>query len=328
MAQPDRYGSILVTGASGLVGTAVVRHLAGRQVRLRLLARRSWRPPTSVHDAEILLGDVSDPAVIARAIEGMQAVIHLAGHTSSADADADPLGAWWVNVAPLVQLLEASRTQGSLRTVLLAGSESQAGNASHLPLDERAPDCPGSTYDLHKLQAEQVLELYVRRGLAHGTCLRLPTVYGPGPHRATNSRGMVRAAVTKALAGQDLTVYGAGTWRRDYLHVNDAAAAFLAAMDQLPAVDGRHFLVGTGEGITVAEAVNRIAEEVARQSGRPRVGVGYSSPPTGWSAVDERDIVIDASAFADATGWSPAFTFDDGLADLVTSMRAEDSEAL
>ncbi len=325
MAHAPTVPSILVTGASGLLGTAVVRQLAAGSARLRLLSRHAWRPPCDPSRAEVVTGDVSDPATMAAAVNEMEAVVHLAAETRA--AEAGPLHAWQSNVAPLAHALEATRHRDFAPTVLLAGSESQAGLPEHLPLDERAPDAPVTAYDLSKLQAEQLLELYVRRGLAHGTCLRLPTLYGPGPPNRSPGRGMVRATVQRALAGRDLTIYGTGTWRRDYLHVTDAAAAFVAAFDHPDDVDGRHFLVGTGESIRVCDAIDMIADEVAHQTGRERVKVQRWPVPPGWSAVDERDVTVDATAFRRATGWSPAVTFRSGLTDLVAELRSAGSTA-
>lgn len=314
--------SILVTGTSGVVGRAVVDRLAVRPGRLRLLVRHTL--PTVV-GAEVLRGDVRDPAIVRAALEGIGVVVHLAGQTSGWVADEDPAGDWETNVAPLLEMLEAGRCDGIIRTILLAGSETQAGPTPPVPLDESAPDQPVTIYDLHKLHAEQLLETYVRRGLAHGTCLRLPTVYGAGPASEFAGRGMVSALARRALAGRPLQVYGAGDWRRDFLHARDVAAAFLSVLDHLDAVDGRHFLLGTGEGVTVGDAVRRVAKEVSRHTGRPPVPISTVPVPVRWSAIDERDVVVDAAAFRKATGWAPAHDFASGLAETVKELAWEAS---
>jgi nucleoside-diphosphate-sugar epimerase len=311
--------TVLVTGASGVVGTALLHRLSARPGRLRLLSRQ---PMSGGGNCEVLHGDVRDPAVIAAALDGVGTVIHLAAQTSGPEAEADPVADWHANVAPLLHMLERGREEGTARTILLAGSETQAGPSPPVPLDERARDAPVTIYDLHRLAAEQLLETYVRRGLAHGACLRLPTVYGPGPPSRGRGRGMVDAMVRRALAGHPISVYGRGTARRDLLHVDDVAAAFLAALDHPEAVDGRHFVLGTGAGISIGDAARRVAREVARQTGAAPVAVRHVPVPADWSVVDERDVVVDASAFRAATGWRPVTDFASGLAVTVRAMAS------
>jgi nucleoside-diphosphate-sugar epimerase len=311
---------VLVTGATGLVGCSLVRLLSDFPCRLRLLARRAPEAlQPGAADTEVVTGDVRDARVLERALDAVDIVFHLAAQTSAAVAERDPHLDWEVNVWPVLLMLERFRCDGRRPTVILAGTATQAGVPTTLALDESAVDRPLTVYDTHKLMSEQYLELYARLGLVRGTSLRLPTVYGPGPPARGSGRGLVGGCIRRALAGEPLTIYGTGSYLRDFLHVSDAAGAFVAAAARVDAVSGRHFVLGTGTGRTVAEAIRLVAESVRAETGS-EVPVKTVDPPRGWSALDERDVVVDSSAFAAATGWSPTVPFEDGIRSTVAAL--------
>jgi len=290
--------TLLVTGWTGLIGRAVAARLAGRPARL--LARGVGCTPPG---AEVIVGDVRDRATLVRALRDVDAVLHLAGQTSYRVAAADPDADRAVNVDAVRAIVEASAADGVVRTLVLAGSESQAGQPATVPLDESHPDAPLTAYDAHKLEAEQ---LATGSAAVRGVGLRMPTVYGPGPRERSGDRGVVGTVIRRALTGRPVQVYGSGAWRRDLLHVEDAAVALLTAVDNAVTLAGRHWLVGTAVGITVRTAISDIAAATG-------VGVEHVAPPPGWSAIDERDVVVDPARFAAATGWSARIPWHEGM---------------
>lgn len=312
---------VLITGSTGLIGSAVVRRLGTTGTTLRL-GRRTPGPV----DPNTVLGDVRDPRFWNRAMPGVDAVIHLAAQTSLRVAERHPAVDRAINVTALRHLLVAARKYRRRPVVLIAGTETQAGIPASIPLDERSPDRPVTVYDRNKLIAERLLKSAVRRGTVRGACLRFPTVYGPGPRERAADRGMVGTVVRQALAGTPLSVFGSGSWRRDFLYVDDAAEAFVAALQHVDAVDGRHFVVGTGVGVPVADLMHTVAAVVARHTGRPPVPVRQVAPPNGWRSIDERDIVLNARAFRAATGWRPHHDLAAGLADLVSFLHSQPGE--
>lgn len=311
---------LLVTGAAGYIASSLVCLLADVDCHIRLLSRGALNlPDRATSGFDIVRGDVRDPAIWGEVLRGVDVVFHLAGQTSVRVANADPLADRRANVDPIVNLLEACRNHGWHPTVLFAGTETQAGLPKTLPVDESHVDRPITVYDLHKLMAEQYLEYYARQHLVDGVTLRLTCVYGPGPSVSAPDRGVLNLMVGRAIAGEVLQVYGDGDVLRDYVHVWDVARAFVAASSHLDRLNGRHFLVGSGEGHTVAEAIHLVSE-VATHELRRAVPVLHVDPPAGaLFEIDARNFVADPRRFHEATGWRPSFSLEDGLRDTVLS---------
>lgn len=305
---------VLVTGAAGYIAASVVRRLARVDCHVVRLSRRtSLAPPEGVAVFEDVTGDVRSEQVWERVLEGVDVVFHLAGQTSVETADRNPEEDFEINVRPLMRMLHTCRQRGWRPSILFAGTETQAGVPECSPVDESHPDRPVTVYDLHKLLAEQYLKYYVRRGVVRGASLRLTTVYGPGPDASAPERGVLNRMMRRALEGGPLTVYGAGDAVRDYLHVDDAARAFLDAACAVERLGGGHFVLGSGEGHTLAEAFRLVAEKARRRTGRC-VEVVNVAPPPGQSPIDARNFVADPRRFIDATGWRPRYSLDEGVA--------------
>jgi nucleoside-diphosphate-sugar epimerase len=186
------------------------------------------------------------------------------------------------------------------------------GVPARLPVDESFPDQPCTIYDMHKLQAEQYLKHYARGGIVRGASLRLANVYGPGPKSGSADRGVLNAMVRRALRGETLTIYGTGESVRDYVYVEDAARCFARAAASVEAVNGRHFVVGSGVGHTVAQAVRLVAELVTERVGRP-VRVEHTPAPATLSPIESRNFVARVDAFDEATGFRPGIQLSDGI---------------
>jgi nucleoside-diphosphate-sugar epimerase len=256
--------------------------------------------------------DVREVADWAPLLEGVDLVFHLAAQTSARVAEQDPEEDLRANVLPLLRILECCR-RGALRPfVLFAGSATQVGLTARVPVGEEVPDAPITVYDVHKSMAEGYLEHYVRRGFVRGATLRLANVYGPGPGSSSADRGVLNLMIRRALRGEPLTIYGDGKPLRDYVFIEDAARAFLAAAAAPDAVNGRHFLVGSGLGTSLAEAMRLVAARVGARTGRP-APVTHVAPPADQSPIELRDFVADIGRLSSATGWRPAVPLAEGI---------------
>jgi nucleoside-diphosphate-sugar epimerase len=196
--------------------------------------------------------------------------------------------------------------------VLLSGTVTQTGIPKHLPVNETHCDDPITIYDLHKQMAEGYLKYYARQGFVRGAILRLANVYGPGPKTSSAERGLLNIMIRKALAGETLTVYGEGNYLRDFVYVSDVVGAFVLAGAKIGRVNGRHFVVGSGRGRTIAEAVNVVAERVALKTGH-RARVVHIDPPRPALPIESRDFVADPGSLAETAGWHPRTWLAEGI---------------
>ena len=305
----------LVTGGGGYIAASLVRALAAAGiVDIRRLFRGDKVPadPPDGTRVEDFRGDITSRADVERAVHNVDVIFHLASQTSVYVAEDDPVADVSSNLLPILYILEACRALRTRPMLIFAGTVTQAGIPKSLPVDESIADAPCTIYDLHKLVAERYLEHFSEGGHVRGATLRLANVYGPGPRSSRADRGVLNAMIRKAIAGETLTLYGSGEYLRDYVFVQDVAEAFVLAAQHPDAVNGRHFVVGTGEGHTLADVVRLVATLVGERIGRT-VTVEHVPPPASLSAIETRNFVANAGAFTAATGWEPQVSLRSGI---------------
>lgn len=312
---------ILVTGGGGFIAASLIKLLGATDCRIVRLLRlpAEARPDPGRARIEDRVGDVRDAALWQSLPDGIDVVFHLAAQTSTYEANRDPRADLDSNVLPMLLMLQACRERGISPAVICASTVTICGLPERLPVDENHPDAPITVYDLHKQMAENYLKYHVRIGTVRGTALRLANVYGPGPRSSRADRGILNQMVGRALRGEALTVYGRGEQLRDYVHVEDVARAFLAAAAHVDALNGGHCIIGRGEGYSIAQALQLVAERVAARTGK-LAPVTSVEPPAGLSPIEERNFVADTHRFTAATGWRAQHALPHGIDTLIESL--------
>ncbi len=304
---------ILLTGASGYLATNLTHTLKNVECTIVRLSRsRELLPVNGVAQILDISGDICEREVWGKALENVDIVYHFAAQTSVYAADENPLADLKINVLPMLNLLETCRNMGRQPVIIFSGTVTEAGIPKSLPVNETHEDCPITIYDLHKLMAENYLKYYSQQGIVKGTILRLPNVYGPGPKSSSADRGIMNMMMRKALANELLTVYGKGDCLRDYIFIEDVISVFLRAIIHIEQLNGKHFVIGSGEGHTIAQAINLVADRAVLKTGR-RVAVKHIEPPSVQSPIEQRNFVADTRQFALATGWHAQYSLKDGI---------------
>jgi UDP-glucuronate 4-epimerase len=259
---------------------------------------------------EISSGGVEDPSLVAKLVDGVDGVLHLAGLAGVRPSFADPALYQRVNVEGTAVMLDAAQRAG-IELFVLASSSSVYGNATPLPAKEEAPAIvPESPYAASKRGAELVTSAMMRKTpKMRCASLRFFTVYGPRqrPEMA------ISMWLRKILGGETITVFGDGSMRRDFTHVDDIVRGVLAATEKTPA-GYRDYNLGSGSPITLSDLVRGME----RVSGKAPI-VEHAPVPLGD---------VDAT-FADITrakrelGWEPRIGIEDGLATVVEWLHRE-----
>lgn len=309
---------VVVLGAAGFVGSAVVRELSRRPVRIRAVSRRAARVPEDARaEVEVRTADLTRPGSMAAALAGADAVIHSIAYIAPRSTwriDDHDTAAERVNVGLVRDLVAALRDSGRSETaVLFAGSVSAAGPSAAGFYDGTQPDRPQGAYDRQKLAAERALLAASAEGVLRGASLRLPTVFGYGPDSCAQDKGIVSSMVRRAVAGAPITMWHDGTVRRDLLYVDDVARAFALGLDHIERLTGRAWVLGTGRGEPLGEVFRTVAGLVAEQSGEAQVPVVSVPPPAHAEARDFASVTADASAFRTVTGWQPEVPLAEAL---------------
>ncbi len=313
MSDWQRPLRLLVTGGAGYVGSHVVRQLreAGHAVVVydNLSTGHRW----AVGDAELVVADLADrgrlEAVLATG-GGFDAVLHFAAHIWVAESVADPVKYYANNAASALGLFELCARRGVPR-VVFSSTAAVYGEPTEMPISEATPLAPINPYGASKMMAERML-MDIARALGLGyVILRYFNVAGADPlarigEATPDNTHLIKVACEAALGQRPgLRINGTdyptpdGTCIRDYIHVEDLAAAHLDALRHLCAGGASTVLnCGYGHGSSVRE----VLDTVRRVTG---VDLPLSEGPR--RPGDPPVLVADASRIRDVLGWRPRY---------------------
>jgi nucleoside-diphosphate-sugar epimerase len=244
---------VLVTGAGGYTGFALVRHLRSSGRRVRALVRQHRQAEDLARlGAEVVVGDVRDPETVRQAVAGIHTVYHLAAVFRRAGVPDSEYRS--VHVDATRTLMEYSAAAGVQRFLHCSTVGVHGDVDRSAPATEDAPLLPGDIYQQTKLEGEQVArETAARIGLPL-TVVRPGPIYGPGDRRLLKLIG--------GVARRRFVVVGDGSPRFQMVYVDDLAKGFRLAAET-PGAAGRTYIITGNEAPTLNELVEEIAD-VAR----------------------------------------------------------------
>jgi len=304
----------LVTGGAGFIGSNLAQALLQRGDRVRVVDNFSTGKRENLseikNEVELIEGDLRDPAVCSRSVEGVEVVYHQAALGSVPRSVDDPLATHQSNVTATVNLLLAARDKGVPRLVCASSSSVYGANPS-LPKREDMIQMPISPYAVSKLAQEQYwLAFHAVYGM-ETVALRYFNVYGPRQDPNSNYAAVIPLFISAALSGGRPEIHGDGEQTRDFTFVEDCVRANFAAAESAEAV---------GKAINVADgaetSVNRLWETIKSITGA-RVEPVHTEPRKG----DVRRSRADIGLAQELLKWSPRTPLDKGLERTVEWMK-------
>jgi UDP-glucose 4-epimerase len=251
----------LVTGGAGFIGSNLVRLLVEQGVSVRVLDNLSTGYIKNIENlpVEFVQGDICDANLAQEAVDGVDAIFHLAAHIGNVKSLEHPQADAQINVLGAVNLLEAARKAGVQR-IVYSSSAAIFGELLTMPIAEGHPQNPDSPYGVSKLAAEKYMLTFAKLYNMTVICLRYFNVYGV--HQRYDAYGNVIPIFADRLAlGKRITIYGTGEQTRDFVNVKDVAKAnFLAATR---AQQTGVYNLGSGSNITI----NMLANYCQKASG-------------------------------------------------------------
>lgn len=312
--------SCFVTGGYGLLGAALVEALVARGDRVTVLRRD--RPAISAlalrgleADVSVVEGDVCDAPTLERAMGeyDVDTVFHLAAQTIVPTANRAPAGTFDTNIRGTWTVMEVVRRLGVPRTVV-ASSDKAYGAHETLPYREDFALQPRFPYDVSKAATDLIARSYWHTFGVPVAVTRFANLYGPGD---TNSSRLVPEVVHAVLSGRRPVIRSDGTPERDFLYVDDAAAAYLAIADALDGdgARGEAFNAGGGRPVPVGEVVSLICRLAGTDLEPDFQGHGTPS-----GEIDRQ--FVDTAKIEGVCGWKPQVALEDGLASTIEWYRA------
>jgi CDP-glucose 4,6-dehydratase len=302
---------VLVTGATGLLGSWLTKRMLGLQADVVCLVR-DWVPESelmrsqSIGRVKVVRGDVRNEKILERALGEYEVdtVFHLAAQTIVPIANRNPLSTFETNIGGTWSLLEACRRSPTVKQIVLASSDKAYGEHEALPYTEETPLRGTYPYDVSKSCADLIARSYsVMFGLPVATT-RCGNFFGGGD---LNWNRIVPGTIRSVLRGQSPIIRSDGKLVRDYFYVEDAVAANILLVERLSedsSLRGEAFNFSYERPLSAFEIVALILQ-LMRSSLRPDI----------WNEGkgEIRKQFLTAAKAREVLGWNPSFTLEDGL---------------
>jgi dTDP-glucose 4,6-dehydratase len=304
--------TVLVTGADGFIGSHLVEHLLDQGHRMRALVQYnafgSWGWLDTVAAAaqgevEIVAGDVRDPRGMDEAVEGCDAVLHLAALISIPHSYANPDSYIDTNVKGTLNVLQAAR-RAKVGLVVVTSTSEVYGTAQFVPITEQHPLNAQSPYAASKVAADQLALSFHRAFDLPVTILRPFNTYGP----RQSIRAVIPTVATQIASGQRRIKLGNTAPTRDFNFVADTVRAFALALEA-PGVIGEVVNVGSNFEISIGDTAKLIAEVMGAD-----VEIETEAVRLRPAASEVERLCADNARSRDLLGWQPEYGGRDGFA--------------
>jgi dTDP-L-rhamnose 4-epimerase len=347
---------VLITGGAGFIGSHVTDVLLATGYEVRLLDNlntqvhgTSRRPPAYLNrEAELMIGDVTDPVAVDRALRGADMVLHLASAVGVGQSMYDMVSYVQTNEVGTAILLEALAKRPAARLVVASsmsiygeGSCRDADGQPVNPSERSMPQLRGGRWELEdeggrpliplptpeskqpSLSSVYALNKYAQErlclmiGKAYGiptAALRFFNVYGPRQALSNPYTGVLAIFAARLLNGRSPMVFEDGLQRRDFVHVHDVANACRLALESR--YDGEVFNIGSGQSRSILSIASDLADVMNRRDLKPIITGKYR-------AGDIRHCFADIQKSAEHLRFMPAIEFKRGLEELAEYLAGQ-----
>lgn len=300
-----------VTGATGLVGSWLVRRLVEAGANVVCLVR-DWVPQSelvrsgSIDKVRTVRGDLQDEALMERILGEYEVntVLHLAAQTIVTIANRNPLATFETNIAGTWRLLEACRRSPTVKQIVLASSDKAYGDLEGQTYDERTPLQGTHPYDVSKSCADLIGQAYAVSYDLPVTITRCGNFYGGGD---LNWNRIVPGTIRSVLRDERPIIRSDGQYVRDYFYVEEGAAVYMLLAERLaadPSLRGEAFNFSNEQPLTVREIVDRILAQL---------GSNLVPDVRGEVSNEIPYQALNAEKARKRLAWQPLMTLDQGL---------------
>ena len=309
---------VLITGGAGFIGSTVAINSLNRGHEVVVLDNLSSGSIKVLEHlkslgADTIIGDIRDSNSVINAMQGCDAVVHLAAQISVPASIANPQENKSINVEGTQQILNYCN-QFDVKRVVIASSAAVYGQEDRMPLKEENAGDLLSPYAVSKWENEQQI-IASRLNGQNAVALRFFNVYGPGQKADGGYAAVIPKFIDMMINGKAPTMNGDGLHTRDFVHVDDVSKLILSIIeDEWFAVENHVYNVGTGNKTSLLDLVASIKKGLESNS----INTDNLSPIFGEDrVVDIRHSVADVQRIAQDYGWEAAIPLEKGIISLV-----------
>ena len=299
--------NILITGGAGYLGSVITKHLLdeGHAVTVidnMLFNQLSPLPYMYNPMYNFIHGDVNNTKFLLKYVKSHDVIIPLAAIVGFPACAAQPNLAWETNYNHIREIMDVISPE---QILLYPNTNSGYGiGGDNDECTEDSPLKPISIYGESKVESEKIVLRH-----QNSICFRLATVFGSSPRMRTDL--LVNEFVYKALTDKYIVVFEKN-FRRNFIHIQDVARVFVHSLNNFETMRGKVYNVGLSDAnLTKQQLLEKIQEYI------PDFAVEYSDF---YEDPDKRDYIV-SNKRIESTGWSPIYTIDDGIIELIKTYR-------
>lgn len=310
---------ILVTGAEGFIGSHLTELLVNEGYDVRAMVQynsfNNWGwidtfDENIKNKLDIFLGDVRDPNGVRTAMEGVDAVFHLAALIAIPYSYHSPDMYVDTNIKGTLNILQAARDLDTKRVLVTSTSEVY-GTAQYVPIDEKHPYQGQSPYSATKIGADRLSESFYRSFNLPVTIVRPFNTYGP----RQSARAVIPTIITQLLAGKEEIKLGSLTPTRDFNYVKDTARGFLEIYKSVKTI-GEEINIATQREISIGELANELIRQI-----NPNAKIVCDEERVRPKKSEVNRLLGSNEKIKRLTDWEPKYTFEEGLAETIEFLR-------
>lgn len=311
--------TVMVTGADGFIGSHLTEELVKKGERVKAFCYYNsfgsygWidsLAPEIKNEIEIFMGDIRDPNGVRTAMQGQERVYHLAALIAIPFSYHSPDSYVDTNIKGTLNVLQAARDLGTDRLMVTSTSEVY-GTAQYVPIDEKHPYQGQSPYSATKIGADRLAESFYRSFNLPLSIVRPFNTYGP----RQSARAVIPTIITQLLAGKTEIHLGSLAPTRDFNYVKDTASGFMAIADCKEAI-GQEINIATGREISIGDLANELIRQI-----NPQAKIVCEEDRLRPEKSEVQRLLGNAEKLRAMTGWAPAYTFEEGLAETIAWLK-------
>lgn len=309
---------ILVTGADGFIGSHLTEELVRRGYSVRAFvfynSFNTWGwldtlPASILSQVEILQGDIRDPNGVREAVNGCDAVFHLAALIAIPFSYHSPDTYVDTNIKGTLNVLQGAREKG-IRTLVTSTSEVY-GTAKYVPIDEKHPFQGQSPYSASKIGADRLAESFYRSFDLPVTIVRPFNTYGP----RQSARAVIPTIITQLLTGKKEIKLGSLTPTRDFNYVKDTVSGFISIYESDKTV-GEEINIATQMEISVGDLANELIRQI-----NPDARIVCDEQRKRPQKSEVNRLLGSNNKILELTQWRPQYTFEQGIAETIDFIK-------
>ena len=310
---------ILVTGSEGFIGSHLTELLVKEGYEVRAMVQynsfNNWGWLETFDEEikkkiEIFLGDVRDPNGVRKAMEGCDAVFHLAALIAIPYSYYSPDMYIDTNIKGTLNILQAARDLGT-RRVLITSTSEVYGTAKYVPIDENHPYQGQSPYSASKIGADRLAESFYRSFNLPVTIVRPFNTFGP----RQSARAVIPTIITQLLAGKEEIKLGSLIPTRDFNYVKDTARGFLEIYKSDKTI-GEEINIATQREVSIGELANELIRQI-----NPKARIICDEQRIRPEKSEVNRLLGSNEKIMKLTNWEPQYTFEDGIKETIEFFR-------